>query len=82
VLFRSNLALVWKKRAFVVADAILTWPKFGPGWPGFNTEEAVYRTSLSRLVELEPEIVCVAHGDPIRKASPEQLAELLAYAAR
>ncbi len=78
----GNLALVWKKRAFVVADAILTWPKFGPGWPGFNTDEALYRTSLARLVELGPGIVCVAHGEPMRTVSPEELAELLAYAAR
>ena len=74
----GNLALLWKKRALVVADAILTWPSFGPGWPGFNADEALYRRSLWRLVRLNPQIICVAHGDPIVDPTPEQLSELLA----
>jgi glyoxylase-like metal-dependent hydrolase (beta-lactamase superfamily II) len=73
----GNLALLWKKRVLVVADAILTWPGFGPGWPGFNLDEAQYRRSLERLVGLGPEIVCVAHGEPILAGSPELLWSLV-----
>jgi glyoxylase-like metal-dependent hydrolase (beta-lactamase superfamily II) len=73
----GNLALLWKKRVLVVADAVLTWPGFGAGWPGFNLDEAEYRRSLHRLVGLDPEIVCVAHGDPILERSPELLWSLV-----
>ena len=31
----------WRERGIVaVGDAILTWPKLGGGWPGFNLDEA------------------------------------------
>ena len=72
----GNLALLWKDRVLVVADAILTWPTFGPGWPGFNDDEALYRRSLQRLVDLEPEVICVAHGDPICENASQRLAQL------
>jgi len=63
----------------VVADAILTWPSFGPGWPGFNSDDELYRRSLGRLLNLEPEIVCVAHGDPICENASELLPTLMSY---
>lgn len=72
----GNLALLWRERVLVVADAILTWPKFGPGWPGFNVDEALYRRSLQRLVDLKPEIVCVAHGEPICENAEQLLSTL------
>lgn len=72
----GNLALLWKKRVLVVADAILTWPSFGAGWPGFNADEGLYRRSLQRLLDLEPEIICVAHGDPITEGASERLLTL------
>jgi glyoxylase-like metal-dependent hydrolase (beta-lactamase superfamily II) len=75
----GNVALLWKGRVLVVADAILTWPTFGPGWPGFNGDEALYRRSLWRLLSLQPEIVCVAHGEPICENAAEQLATLVSY---
>lgn len=75
----GNLALLWKGRALVVADAILTWPRLGAGWPGFNADEALYRRSLWRLLSLEPEIVCVAHGEPICERASEHLSTLVSY---
>jgi len=75
----GNLALLWKERVLVVADAILEWPTFGPGWPGFNGDEPLYRRSLWRLLSLEPEIVCVAHGEPICENASERLATLATY---
>lgn len=75
----GNLALLWKERVLVVADAILTWPTFGAGWPRFNADESLYRRSLWRLLSLEPEVVCVAHGEPITERASERLATLAAY---
>ncbi len=69
----GNLALLWEERVLVVADAILTWPSFGPGWPGFNGDDELYRRSLGRLLHLQPEIICVAHGDPLRGDQASQL---------
>jgi glyoxylase-like metal-dependent hydrolase (beta-lactamase superfamily II) len=75
----GNLALLWHERVLVVADAILEWPTLGPGWPGFNTDEAVYRRSLWRLLNVDAEIVCVAHGEPICEDASERLATLATY---
>lgn len=75
----GNIALLWKERVLVVADAILTWPVFGPGWPGFNEDEVLYRRSLWRLLNLEPEVVCVAHGEPICENAAELLPTLVSY---
>lgn len=75
----GNIALLWKERALVVADAILTWPVFGPGWPGFNADDGLYRRSLWRLLNLEPEVVCVAHGEPICENAAELLPTLVSY---
>lgn len=72
----GNLALLWKERVLVVADVILTWPTFAAGWPGFNTDEPLFRRSLQRLVDLKPEIVCVAHGDPICDNAAQRLSTL------
>ncbi len=49
----------------VAGDAIATWPKFGPGWPGFNMDEARYQESLRRLISLKPRVVGPGHGEPI-----------------
>jgi glyoxylase-like metal-dependent hydrolase (beta-lactamase superfamily II) len=66
-----------RARILIVGDAILTWPSFGPGWPGFNLDEAEYQRSLRRLVDIEPEIVGPGHGPPMCHATPERLATLL-----
>lgn len=75
----GNLALLWKERVLVVADAILTWPALAAGWPGFNADESLYRRSLWRLLSLEPEVVCVAHGEPITDRTSEHLSKLATY---
>jgi glyoxylase-like metal-dependent hydrolase (beta-lactamase superfamily II) len=62
----GNLTLSWKGgRVLAVADIIMQWPSFSAGWPNFNRDEAQFRESLERVVELRPEIVCTGHGDPI-----------------
>ncbi len=72
----GHLAFLWEDRILVVGDAILTWPRFGAGWPGFNLDEAQYRRSLWRLVEMEPQIVGPGHGPPICDNTSERLATL------
>jgi len=74
----GNLALSWAGgRVLVVADQIMTWPSFSAGWPGFNRDDAEFRKSLERLVELKPEIVCTGHGDPIWNGAAQRITALL-----
>lgn len=73
----GHLAFVWRDRAMFVGDAILTWPKFGPGWPGFNLDEQEYERSLWRLVTMQPQIVGPGHGPPLSGAgTPARLLTL------
>ncbi|HEV7883254.1 MAG TPA: MBL fold metallo-hydrolase [Solirubrobacteraceae bacterium] len=72
----GHLAFLWKDRMLIVGDAILTWPSFGAGWPGFNLDEALYRRSLWRLVTMEPQIVGPGHGEPICDRTAERLHSL------
>jgi glyoxylase-like metal-dependent hydrolase (beta-lactamase superfamily II) len=73
----GHLAFHWRDRALLVGDAILTWPTFGPGWPGFNLDEHEYRRSLWRLVSLRPAIVGPGHGPPLSgDGTPDQLMTL------
>lgn len=75
----GNLALSCgdDDHVLVVADTIMTWPSFSAGWPGFNTNEDEFRRSLERVVLLEPEVVCVGHGDPIWENAAEAIETLL-----
>jgi glyoxylase-like metal-dependent hydrolase (beta-lactamase superfamily II) len=75
----GHLALLWEKRIVIVGDAILTWPSFGAGWPGFNLDEPEYRRSLWRLVGLQPQIVGPGHGLPICDNTSERLATLFPH---
>jgi glyoxylase-like metal-dependent hydrolase (beta-lactamase superfamily II) len=72
----GNLALSYGD-VLVVADTIMTWPSFSAGWPGFNTDDVVFHESLKRVVSLEPEVVCVGHGDPIWENAAEAIETLL-----
>jgi glyoxylase-like metal-dependent hydrolase (beta-lactamase superfamily II) len=74
----GNLALSWgDDDVLVVADTIMTWPSFSAGWPAFNTDEGKFRKSLERVVSLEPEVVCVGHGDPIWENAAEAIETLV-----
>ena len=73
----GHLALHWRERGLLIAgDAIATWPSVGPGWKAFNLNEAQQRSSLRRMAELDPEIVGVGHGDPIRSGARERVRSL------
>jgi glyoxylase-like metal-dependent hydrolase (beta-lactamase superfamily II) len=75
----GHLAFLWRDRVMFVGDAVLTWPKFGAGWPGFNLDEQEYQRSLWRLVTMQPEIVGPGHGPPIVKDTATQLRSLFAH---
>ena len=74
----GNLALLSEKdRAVAVADTIMTWPSLCAGWPGFNQDQAEFRRSLKRVIDLEPALVCTGHGDPITENAAAVIAPLL-----
>jgi glyoxylase-like metal-dependent hydrolase (beta-lactamase superfamily II) len=62
--------------AFAVGDAVATWPKFGPGWPGFNRDDKEYRRSFAKLVDLKPEVVGPGHGDEPGKDTLARLTKI------
>ena len=66
----------WRERGVIaVGDAIATWPKLDAGWPGFNLDEARYRRSLRRIVELEPRVILPGHGLPVTQDTPRSSSE-------
>ena len=73
----GHLVFRYRDSALAVGDAVATWPKFGPGWPGFNQDERQYRQSLRRVVELEPDVVCPGHGDAIIEDTAVRLRTLI-----
>jgi glyoxylase-like metal-dependent hydrolase (beta-lactamase superfamily II) len=61
----GHLAFAWEGgRVLFAGDTITTWPSVRDGWSGFHLDEGQHRTSLRRVMDLRPEIVCPAHGDP------------------
>jgi glyoxylase-like metal-dependent hydrolase (beta-lactamase superfamily II) len=71
----GHVAFHWpERRTLIAGDAVATWPRFGPGWPGFNLDEEQYRISLDRLIDLEPEVVGTGHGEPVVERTAARLA--------
>jgi glyoxylase-like metal-dependent hydrolase (beta-lactamase superfamily II) len=74
----GSLSFYWRERGVLaVGDAIATWPRFGPGWPGFNLDEKLYQRSLQNLVALAPQVVCPGHGGPITENTARRIEALL-----
>jgi glyoxylase-like metal-dependent hydrolase (beta-lactamase superfamily II) len=70
----GHLAFHWEERGVLaVGDAVATWPRTDAGWPGFNLNEAQYRASLRRLAQIEPEVIAVGHGEPLRERASDRL---------
>jgi glyoxylase-like metal-dependent hydrolase (beta-lactamase superfamily II) len=68
----GHLGFHWPERRFLIAgDAVATWPKLGPGWPGFNLNPEQHAESLQRMAALDAELVGVGHGDPITSDAPD-----------
>lgn len=64
-------------RLLLAGDAIATWPSFLPGWGNFTLNEEHHRRSLRRLAALEPEILGVGHGEPIRGEARKRVRDLV-----
>jgi glyoxylase-like metal-dependent hydrolase (beta-lactamase superfamily II) len=77
----GSLALRWKQDTLFVADAVLTWPRFGAGWPGFNLDEPRFRQSLKRLVDMRPRVLGPGHGLPICEHTAERIEALVTQPA-
>jgi glyoxylase-like metal-dependent hydrolase (beta-lactamase superfamily II) len=75
---RGHLAFRYRAtKVLIVGDAVATWPKFGPGWPGFNLDETEYRRSLLRLVDCAPDVIGPGHGDSITDGTAARLSTLV-----
>jgi glyoxylase-like metal-dependent hydrolase (beta-lactamase superfamily II) len=72
----GHLAFVYRGSVLAAGDAVATWPRLGPGWPGFNLDERLYRASLWKLVQMAPQVVGPGHGDAIVAGAPELLLRL------
>lgn len=70
----GHLAFYWEARKLLIAgDSIATWPKFELGWRGFTLNPRQAQRSLLRLAELDTEILCVGHGDPLTSGGGDRL---------
>lgn len=84
----GHLVFYWPdRRALFTGDSIVTWPRLGAGWPGFQLDELQFRDSL-RYMEREVfrigeprdppvRVIGVAHGEPITRGATERLHSLV-----
>ena len=64
----GHLAFYWaERRALFTGDAVVNWPHFELGWPGFLLNKRAHRQSLAKLAEIDADALCVGHGPPIAK---------------
>lgn len=78
----GHLAFYWPERqALFAGDALVTWPEFGPGWPGFMLNVKQNRASMQRMAALDAEILAVGHGDPITAGGAQRLRALVEQVA-
>ena len=70
----GHLAFYWsERRALIAGDAVCTWPTFMLGWKGFMLNEKQHQVSLRRLAELDAEVMCVGHGEPLMSGAAATL---------
>ena len=70
----GHLAFYWpERRALVTGDAVCTWPTFMLGWKGFLLNPKQHQVSLRRLAELDAEVLCVGHGEPLTSGGATRL---------
>lgn len=74
----GHLTFYWpERRALIAGDAVCTWPSFILGWKGFLLNPKQHQASLRRLAELDAEVLCVGHGEPIISGGATRLREAL-----
>jgi len=70
----GHLAFYWpERRALIAGDAVCTWPTFMLGWKGFMLNPKQHQASLRRLAELDAEVLCVGHGEPLASGGAARL---------
>jgi len=74
----GHLAFYWAERKIrFTGDAVVTWPKFVAGWPGFMLDPKQQRESVRRMASLEVEVLATGHGEPIVSGGGELLQSLV-----
>jgi glyoxylase-like metal-dependent hydrolase (beta-lactamase superfamily II) len=74
----GHLAFYWEERRLLIAgDAICTWPNLMLGWRGFTLNPKQHKASVYRLAELDSEILCVGHGEPLASGAAAQIRRAL-----
>lgn len=74
----GHLAFYWEeRRALIAGDAICTWPSFMLGWRAFMLNPKQHQISLHRLAELDAEVLCVGHGEPVTSGGTIRLRDAL-----
>ncbi len=74
----GHLAFYWPECSVLFAgDSLVTWPDFGPGWPGFMLNQRQNRASMDRMAQLDFEVLGVGHGDAIVSGGGERLRALV-----
>jgi glyoxylase-like metal-dependent hydrolase (beta-lactamase superfamily II) len=63
-------------RFLIAGDTVATWPAIDIGWPTFNLDPAAAQTSVGKMSELNPAVVCVGHGEPITEGAADVLRSL------
>lgn len=77
----GHLAFYWPdRRTLFSGDAIVTWPRFELGWPGFLLNRRQHRASLRKMAELDTEVLCTGHGEPIRSDAAARIRAALSQA--
>lgn len=70
----GHLAFYWpERRALFTGDAIVTWPHFELGWPGFLLNKRAHEQSLRKMAELDAEVLCTGHGEPVTSGGAERV---------
>lgn len=64
------------RRALFAGDALVNYPRFDSGWPGFMLNLRQQERTIQRLATLEAELLCVGHGDPVTVGGPRQMGQL------
>lgn len=65
-----------KEKILIAGDTVATWPVLDLGWPTFNLDPVAAQASVGKLSELNPEVVCVGHGEPITQGATDALRSL------
>ena len=74
----GHLAFYWpERRALIAGDAVCTWPSFMLGWRGFTLNHKQHQASLRRLAELDAEVLCVGHGEPLASGAAGRIRSAL-----